>query len=125
MHAVGSSAGLLIAQPGTQPQWLRSGLCEEQAGTSANREHDGARLHGEAKLSYASAAQTPLRWEMEVHTNAHLGAGRTTCGSRCSVGVVHHGVEGTARGRALFGRNGQRQITGGQDRLQVIQKGGL
>ena len=45
------------------------GLC-----TSANREHDCARLHGEAKLSYASAAQTPLRWEMEVQKNAHLGA---------------------------------------------------
>ena len=28
----------------------------------------------EAKLPYASAAQTPLRWEMEVQTNAHLGA---------------------------------------------------
>ena len=37
-------------------------------------EHDSARLHGEAKLPYASAVQTPLRCEMEVQANAHLGA---------------------------------------------------
>ena len=40
------------------------------------REHDSARLHGEAKLPYACAAQTRLAWEMEVLTSgdmAHLG----------------------------------------------------
>ena len=51
-------------------------LCKELACTSANREHDDRRLHGEAKLPYACAAQTRLAWETEVLTSgdmAHLG----------------------------------------------------
>ena len=40
-------------------------------------------------------------------------------------GAPWGGVEGKRPEVALLGRGGQRQITGGQDRLQVIQKGGL
>ena len=53
----GSSAGQLIAQPGTQPRnaaWLRSGLCDELACTAASREHVRSALAG--KPGHHSAA---------------------------------------------------------------------
>ena len=52
--------------------WLRSGLCKEQACTSASTTVHDYNLHGEAKLPYACAAQTRLAWETEVQTSGDI-----------------------------------------------------
>ena len=76
--AVGRSAGLLFAQPGTQPLWLRSGLCDEPAPAllPTTCTHD--------QYSLAILASLVQQHLMRILTGACLCAGATVSPTRPS-----------------------------------------